>query len=168
MAVEHSAGLVGDTNFWVLVSTAIFVFIAYKKGRKPILDMLDSRTAKIKAELEEAERLRIEAQDLLSECQKKHRDAIQTAQKIIDNAHQTTKRLEEESQTKLEENLKRREEQLLDRISRAEAAAVQELRDQAADIASRTAEILLEEALTKKGGKLVDDAIAELPKRLSA
>ena len=160
MAVEHSAGLVGDTNFWVLVSTAIFIFIAYKKGRKPILDMLDSRTAKIKSELEEAERLRIEAQDLLSECQKKHRDAIQTAQ--------TTKRLEEESQTKLEENLKRREEQLLDRISRAEAAAVQELRDQAADIASRTAEILLEEALTKKGGKLVDDAIAELPKRLSA
>jgi len=168
MAVEHSAGLVGDTNFWVLVSTAIFALIAYKKGRKPILDMLDSRTAKIKAELEEAERLRIEAQDLLSESQKKHRDAIQTAQKIIDNAQQTAKRLEEEAQAKLEDSLKRREEQLLDRINRAEAAAVQELRDQAADIASRAAETLIEEALAKKGSKLVDDAIAEIPKRLSA
>ena len=123
MAVEHSAGLVGDTNFWVLVSTAIFALIVFKKGRKPILDMLDSRTAKIKAELDEAERLRIEAQDLLSESQKKHRDAIQTAQKIIDNAQQTAARLETEAQTKLEESLKRREEQLLDRITRAEADA---------------------------------------------
>lgn len=168
MAVEHSAGLVGDTNFWVLISTAIFALIAYKKGRKPILEMLDSRTARIKRELEEAERLRIEAQDLLSDSQKKHRDAIQTAQKIIDNAQHTAQRLEEEAQSKMEESLKRREEQLLDRISRAEAAAVQELRDQAADIASRAAEILLEDALAKKGGKLVDDAIAEIPKRLSA
>lgn len=168
MAVEHSAGLLGDTSFWVLMSTAIFAVVAWKKGRAPLLDMLDTRTAKIKAELDEAERLRIEAQDLLSECQKKHRDAIQTAQKIIDNAQQTAKRLEDEAQTKLEDSLKRREEQLLDRITRAEAAAVQELRDQAADIASRAAEILLEDALNKKGGKLVDDAIAEIPKRLSA
>ena len=168
MSVEHSAGLLGDTSFWVLMSTAIFAVVAWKKGRAPLLDMLDTRTAKIKAELDEAERLRIEAQDLLSECQKKHRDAIQTAQKIIDNAQQTAKRLEDEAQTKLEDSLKRREEQLLDRITRAEAAAVQELRDQAADIASRAAEILLEDALNKKGGKLVDDAIAEIPKRLSA
>ena len=168
MAVEQSVGLVGDTNFWVLISTAIFGLIAYKKGRKPILEMLDTRTARIKRELEEAERLRIEAQDLLSDSQKKHRDAIQTAQKIIDNAQHTAQRLEEEAQGKMEDNLKRREAQLLDRIARAEATAVQELRDQAADIASRAAEILLEEALTKKGGKLVDDAIAEIPKRLTA
>lgn len=168
MAVENSAGLLGDTSFWVFMSTVIFAVVAWKKGRAPLLDMLDTRTAKIKADLDEAERLRIEAQDLLSESQKKHRDAIQTAQKIIDNAQQTAKRLEEESQIKLEDSLKRREEQLLDRISRAEAAAVQELRDQAADIASRAAEILLEDALNKKGGKLVDDAIAEIPQRLSA
>lgn len=168
MAVENSAGLLGDTSFWVLMSTVIFAVVAWKKGRAPLLDMLDTRTAKIKADLDEAERLRIEAQDLLSESQKKHRDAIQTAQKIIDNAQQTAKRLEEDSQMKLEESLKRREEQLLDRIARAEASAVQELRDQAADIASRAAEILLEDALNKKGGKLVDDAIAEIPQRLSA
>lgn len=168
MATEPTTGLFADSNFWVLLSSAIFAVIVWKKGRQPILGLLDSRTARIKKELDEAERLRIEAQDLLSESQKKHRDAIQTAQKIIDNAQQTAKRLEEESQMKLEDSLKRREEQLLERISRAEAAAVQELRDQAADIASRAAEILLEDALNKKGGKLVDEAIAEIPQRLSA
>lgn len=168
MAVEHSAGLLGDSNFWVLLSTIAFAAIVWKKGRQPILDMLDSRTARIKAELDEAERLRIEAQDLLSETQKKHRDAIQTAQKIIDNAQQTAKRLEEVSQQKMEESLKRREVQLLDRIARAEAAAIQELREEAADIATRAAEIMLEDAIAKRGGKLIDEAIAEIPQRLTA
>ncbi len=167
MAAEHS-GLLADSNFWVLLAAIGFAAIVWKKGRKPILDMLDSRTARIRAELEEAERLRNEAQDLLSETQKKHRDALQTAQKILDNAQKNAAALEVDAQRKLEESLKRREEQLLDRIQRAEIAAVQELRAQAADIATRAAEIMLEEALAKRGGKLVDEAIDELPQRLSA
>lgn len=167
MAAEHS-GLLADSNFWVLLAAIGFAAIVWKKGRKPIVDMLDSRTERIRAELEEAERLRNEAQDLLSETQKKHRDALQTAQKILDNAQKNAAALEVDAQRKLEESLKRREEQLLDRIQRAEIAAVQELRAQAADIATRAAEIMLEEALAKRGGKLVDEAIDELPQRLSA
>ncbi len=167
MAAEHS-GLLADSNFWVLLAAIGFAAIVWKKGRKPIVDMLDSRTERIRAELEEAERLRNEAQDLLSETQKKHRDALQTAQKILDNAQKNAAALEVDAQRKLEESLKRREEQLLERIQRAEIAAVQELRAQAADIATRAAEIMLEEALAKRGGKLVDEAIDELPQRLSA
>ena len=167
MAVEHS-GLLADSNFWVLLAAIGFAAIVWKKGRKPILDMLDSRTARIRAELEEAERLRNEAQDLLSETQKKHRDALQTAQKILDNAQKNAAALEQDAQRKLEESLKRREEQLLDRIQRAGIAAVQELRAQAADIATRAAEIMLEDAIAKRGTKLVDEAIDELPTRLSA
>lgn len=166
MAAEH-AGLLHDTNFWVLLSSIAFAAIVWKKGRKPILDILDSRTNRIRTELEEAERLRIEAQDLLSETQKKHRDALQTAQKILDNAHKNAAAIEKDAQSKLEETLKRREEQLLQRIQRAEAAAVQELRQQAADIASRAAEIMLEETLDKRGAKLVDEAIDDIPARLN-
>ncbi|MDY0008958.1 MAG: hypothetical protein RBS08_04560 [Bdellovibrionales bacterium] len=167
MAAEHT-GLLADSNFWVLLAAAAFAVIAWKKGRKPIIDMLDARTERIRSELEEAERLRIEAQDLLSETQKKHRDALQTAQKIIDNAKKNAEALEADAHKRLEESLKRREEQLIDRIQRAEAAAVQELRDQAADIAARAAEIMLEDALDKRGVKLVDEAIEDLPARLRA
>lgn len=167
MAAEH-AGLLADSNFWVLLAAVSFAAIAWKKGRKPILDMLDARTERIRSELEEAERLRIEAQDLLSETQKKHRDALQTAQKIIDNAKRNAEALEADAHKRLEESLKRREEQLIDRIQRAETAAVQELRNQAADIAARAAEIMLEDALDKRGVKLVDEAIEDLPARLRA
>lgn len=165
--MEEHTGLLQDTHFWVLLATVIFAFIAYKKGRTPLLNMLDSRTARIKTELEEAERLRLEAQDLLAVVQKKHRDALQTSQKIIDSARETAERLQKESQKKLEESLKRKESQLMERISRAEAAAVAELRNQAADLATKAAETLLSEALSRRGSKLVDEAISEIPGKLN-
>ncbi len=164
--MEHG-GILQDSYFWVLLATVIFVVIAYAKGRKPLIAMLDARTARIKTELEEAEALRIQAQELLADCQKKHRDALQTSQKIIDNAKETAERMQQTAEKKLEESLKRKETQLMDRIARAETAAVTELRNQAADIAARTAEILMAEAITKRGPKMVDEAIADIPAKLN-
>ncbi len=157
-----------DPHTWVLFSTIIFAIIAYKKGKKPLLNMLDSRSARIKADLDEAERLKNEAQALLADYQKKHRDAVTTAQKIIDNAQESVSLIQKAAEEKLTENLKRREELLLERIARAEAAAVQELRYQAADIAAAAAGQLLADAMNKRGAKLVDEAIEELPQRMRA
>lgn len=156
-----------DPHFWVLLATIVFVAIAYKKGRAPLLGMLDARTARIKSDLDEAARLRSEAQDLLAEGQRKHRDALQTAQKVLDAAKEAADRLHKESERNLTEKIKRREAQLLDRIARAEASAVQEIRVQAADLAARAAEKLLQDALAKNSGKLVDEAIKDLPGRLN-
>lgn len=161
MAVFH------DTYTWVLISTIIFAVIAFKKGRAPLIGMLDARTAKIKADLEEAERLKFEAQEMLADVQKKQRDALQTSQQIIDNAKVSAERIRKETEEKLAESLKRREAQLLDRIARAEAAAIEELKHQAADIAARSAEVLLHETLAKRGAKMVDDAIADIPAKLN-
>ena len=52
--MEHH-GLFGDTSFWVLLSTLGFAILVYVKGRAPLLNILDSRTARIKHELDEAE-----------------------------------------------------------------------------------------------------------------
>ncbi len=156
-----------DPHSWVLFSTIVFAIIAYTKGKAPLLKMLDSRSARIRSELDEAERLKGEAQALLADYQKKHRDAVQTAQKIVDNAQESVARLQQEAERKLADNLKRRETLLLERIARAEAAAVQELRHQAADIAATAAEKLLADAMGKRGTKLVEEAIEELPQRLN-
>lgn len=163
---EHGSGL-ADPRTWVLFSAILFAVVIWKYGKKPLLKILDGRTARIKAELEEAERLKCEAQDLLADYQKKHRDAVQTAQKIIDNAHEAAILIQKDSEQKLEDNIARREGLLLERIARAEAAAVQSLRHQAADIAATAAEKLLAEAISKRGPKLVDEAIEELPQRLN-
>lgn len=162
MAHENFFSL-NDPHFWVLISTIGFAALVWKKGRTPMTSYLDARTTKIKATLDEAERLKNEAQDLLADVQRKHRDAIQTSQKIIDAARENAVRLQRESEQKLQDSMKRREAQLLERIRRAEAAAMQELRDQAADIAAKSAEMLLQDALPKRQSKLVDEAIAEIP-----
>lgn len=156
-----------DTHFWVLISTVVFAILAFVKGRQPLLAFLDARTRRIGHELADAERLRAEAQKLLLDIQKKHADAEKTAAQIVATAKETAIALQQTAEKKLQETLTRKEEQLMERISRAEAAAVQELRQQAADIAAKSAEILLHDALTKRGAKLVEEAIADIPAKLN-
>ena len=167
MEAEHTEGLLADPHTWVLLSTFVFVVIAWVKGKQPLLNLLDTRTARIKHDLDEAARLRSEAEAVLADYQKKHRDAVATAQKIIDNAQESVVLMQKDAEAKLAENLKRRETLLLERIARAEAAAVQELRQQAADIAANAAGKLLAEAMDKRDAKLVEEAIAALPARLN-
>ena len=73
--------------------------------------------------------------------------------------------LSTEELTKLADSMKRKETQLLERIQRAELAAVEELRHQAADLAAKSAEVLLHDAMGKRGAKLVDEAIGDLSTR---
>jgi F-type H+-transporting ATPase subunit b len=167
MTEEH-AGFLSDPHIWVLFSAIAFAVIVWKKGRQPLLNMLDSRTARIKADLEEAQRLKNEAQALLDSYQAKHRDAVQNAQKIIENAKETAAQIQKDAEHKLAEDMKRREALLLERIARAEAAAVRELRHQAADLAAAAAERMVTEAMDKRGSRLIDEAIEELPQRLKA
>jgi F-type H+-transporting ATPase subunit b len=168
MEAEEHASLLADPHTWVLFSAILFAAVAYLKGKQPLLKILDGRTARIKADLEEAERLKKEAQALLADYQKKHNDAMETAQKIIDNAQEAADLIQKEAEQKLSENLARREGLLLERITRAEAAAIRSLRDQAADIAAAAAEKLLAEAVAKGASKLVDEAIEDLPKSLNS
>ena len=164
--VANHSGL-HDPHIWVLFSAILFAVVLWKKGRGPVLAMLDGRTAKIQSDLDEAARLKQEAQDLLADYQQKHKEAIITAQKIIEGAQESVALMQKDAEEKLTETLQRREALLLERIKRAEGAAVQELRFQAADIAAKAAESLLADAMGKRGSKLVDEAIEELPARLN-
>lgn len=166
-ADEHHEGFLQDAHSWVLFSAILFAFVVWKFGRQTILGTLDGRTAKIRAELDEAERLKNEAQKLLADYQQKQKDAVVTAEKIVKGAQESVALMQRDAEAKLSENLRRREALLLERIARAEKAAVQELRHQATDIAAKAAEQLLAEHMGKNGAKLVDEAISELPSRVN-
>jgi F-type H+-transporting ATPase subunit b len=168
MAAESGAGLLQSTTFWVVVSTVVFAIVAYKKGRGPILKILDDRTDRIRNELEEAERLRVEAQELLANYQRKYRDAMKTAEEIIDSANERAKQIEKDALENVEAELARKETQLVERIERAEQSAVQEIRNKAADIAVTTITNVLQSEIANKDKDLIDDAIKSIPKKLSA
>ena len=154
-------------EFWVLVAFILFVGFMVWKARKALVGGLDSRAARIKAEIDEAQRLREEAQALLAEYQKKQREALGEAGAMVKQAEEEGKRVRAKAETELAAALKRREQQALDRIAQAEAQALSEVRNLAADLAvAATQKILVEKLDAAKAQALVSDAIAELPRRL--
>lgn len=155
-----------DPTFWVGVSFVIFVALMVKPSRK-ILAALDARAGRIKAQIEEAQKLREDAQHLLAEYQRKQRQAIEEAGQILAHARAEAARHREQTAQVLEVSLKRRERQALDRIAQAEAQAVEEVRQAAADIAIAATRRLLESGLDQaKRSEMIDAAIKELPQKI--
>jgi F-type H+-transporting ATPase subunit b len=158
---------INQGEFWVLVAFILFVGFMVWKARKALVGGLDARAARIKAEIDEAQRLREEAQALLAEYQKKQREALGEAEAMAKQAEEEGKRVRAKAETDLAAAMKRREQQALDRIAQAEAQALAEVRNLAADLAiSATQKLLVEKLDAAKAQSLVSDAIAELPRRL--
>ena len=156
-------------EFWVAVSfVAFFAVLLYYRVPGLIAKALDDRAAAIRKELDEARRLREEAQNLLADYQKKHRNAGQEAEAIIEQARHEAQAYAQETRTALAETLERRTRQAEEKIARAEAQAVDEVRAAAVDMAMAAAEkILREKAAGAGGAALVDESIRNLKGRLN-
>ncbi len=157
-----------DTNFWVLLATVIFVALVFKPARRTVSESLDARAAKIRAELDEARQLREQAQALLAEYQRQQQQALADAQTRVAEAQQEAARLRERAVGEIEAMARRREAQAMDKIAQAEAAATQEVRNQAVDVAIAATRKLLQQQLAdgQAAQQLTQAAIADLPKRL--
>ena len=163
------AEFIDNPENWVLIAFLIFVGVAvYLGAPKAITEALDARSAKIREELDEARRLREEAQALLADYQKKARQADDEAKAIIDQARREAEALATETRKGLEDGLERRTKLAQEKIARAEAQALADVRSSAVDAAVSAAEQILK---TKVHGStaagLIDDSIADLKKRLN-
>ena len=151
--------ILGEAEFWVAVAFVMLLALFAKLGVHRILvGALDDRGARIKAELEDARRVRDEAQALLAEYQRKRRDADREADAIVAAARAEAERQAAESKQKAEEFVARRTKIAETKIAQAEAQAVADVRAAAADAAVAAAERIL--ASTTKG-KVADDLIAQ-------
>jgi len=154
-------------EFWVAVAFLIFVGLVVWKGLKPILAALDARSNRIRQQIEEARSLRAEAERALGEANRKVREAIRETEGILAQARSEAERLKRQSAENLEASLKRREQNALDKITQAEARAVDEVRARAVEIAvAATARLLREQMDGTRGDRLVEDAIAEVGRKL--
>ena len=158
-----------DPTFWVLVSFVLFIgLLVFLKVPGTIGKALDNRADKIKSDLDEAEALLKEAQDLLATYQKKQRDAADEAEQIKATAREEAERMAQHGEERLAQAIERREKAAMDRIAQAEAAALDELRSRTVDIAlDATREILASKVSDDKTNAMLDDAIKELPNRLN-
>ena len=156
-----------DPTFWVALAFVCFIALVFKPLSKFSSSALDTRADKIKEELDEAERLRNEAQDLLAQYQRKQRDASKEAEEIIQHAKDEAERIDKEGCSRLSAALQRREKLAIDRIKLAEQQAVEKVRNEAISVAITAAESVLAQNLDKaKSDALIDDSIAELSDKL--
>jgi F-type H+-transporting ATPase subunit b len=156
-----------DAEFWVLLAVVIFAVAVWKPASRAITGMLDQRSARIQSELEEARKLREEAEQLLAEYRRKEGEATAEAQSIIAHAKEEAERIAAHSAQELKQALERRQRLAEERIAQAEAKAVGEIRAVAVDAAiSAAREVIASEMDENRGGALLDSAIAALPQRL--
>ena len=168
--IEEESGwhhILENPHTWVYVGFVLFVVLAGPKIWRALAQMLDRRALKIKSDLDEAQKLKDEAQALLAEYQRKQRDAMREAEEIIATAKGLAQRQIKEAGTKLEENLARREKASLEKIAQAEAQALAEVRREAVDVATAAAARVIRAQIDGvRGSALIDQAIAEVEKKL--
>jgi F-type H+-transporting ATPase subunit b len=160
--------LLQDAEFWVGVAFVIFVgILVWAKVPAALLGALDSRARRIQAQLDEATRLREEAQALLAEIKVKREEAETTAVAIMEMAKAEAVRLQEEAKVQLAEQIKRRGEMAERRIALAEVQAAAEVKAAAVDLATQIAETVLAARLAgASADPLVDAAVAQVASKL--
>ena len=160
-------GLFSDPAFWVAVAFVIFFLLAGKVLWKKITEMLDKRAAAIAKALSDAQRLRDDALKAKAEADRTLAQAATEAGAIVQQAREEAARMQARAAANLETSVALREQQALDRIAQSEALATKQVRDTAVDVAlSATRALLREQVGSGRTQALVDEAIAELPKRL--
>ena len=164
---HHAEAFYQAAEFWVAIAFLIVVALAGRAIWRTIVTALDNRAASIQARVEEAEKLRIEAEELLASYRRKQRDAVNETAAIVERAREEAVRLGERLSADLDRAITRREQQAKDRIAQAEASAVDEVRAAAVDVAMEaTRRVLAETIKDKKADALIDDTIKDLPNRL--
>lgn len=143
------SALLHDTNMWVAVSFVIFCVLAYVYGRSAILNVLDSKIDSIRKEVEHAESLRVEAQELLAQYQRKTKNARQEAEDIIQRAQANAEKLKQETAAKLDVEMQRREAQLAKRIALMEEKAREDIKNHATNLTLRATSEIIAKAMNK-------------------
>lgn len=156
-------------EFWVAVSFVLFIgILIWKKVPGLVIGALDSRAERIANELAEAQKLREEAQQLLADYERKRKDAARQAESIVEQAKAEAESYAAETRAKLADSIARRTKMAEDKIARAEANAIKDVRAAASELAIDAAGDMIAVA-TKgaKGNKLIDESIALIKTRLN-
>ena len=154
---------------WVLVAFIVFVGLVSKKAYGFITVSLDERAARIGSELEEAARLREEAQALLSQYQRDHRGLETEIARILEQAGQEGDQITLAAEDKLKAQLAQREAQVQENMKHAEVQAFERIRSMASTLTvAASSELIRKNLSPEKASRLLDASIDEVADKLSA
>ena len=129
--MEH---ILSDSHIWVTISFLFFVIMSYKAGKRVLFALLDKRIREIKHEIDTAESIRVQAQELLAQYQRKQKDTAIEAQNIIEKAHEHAEQIKKRAEEELEISMQRKEAQLKERIRLMEIKSKKDIKNYAIDM----------------------------------
>lgn len=158
-----------DTYFVVALSFVLFLGVLYRYNVHTMLfSMLDARAERIRAELDDAARLREEAQELLASYERRQKDVSATAEEIVAQAKIDAEASAKQARADLEKSIDRRLRAAVDQIAAAEAAAMREVKDKAVSVAIAAAADVLTARMTPAAASArLDASIADVARRLN-
>ena len=158
-----------DPETWVAVAFVILMGVfAYVGVHRTVLKALDNRTARIKAELDDARRLKDEAAKVLAEYKTRRAAAEREAEEIVAGARAEAERIAAEAKAKMEDFVARRTKTAESKIALAEAQALADVRAAAADAAIAAASTVLSKTVKGKvADELLTKGIAEVQHKLN-
>lgn len=166
--MHHDAGFFADPLHWVVISFFLFFIVFGKKIWGALAGMLDARGASVRAEIDEAARLKTEAEAMLKDAEATRAKAQADAKILIEGAAAEAGRLAEAARAESEASARRREQMAMDRIAAAQKQAVDDIRSAAAEVATFAARQVIAEGLSlDSANALIDQAIAQLPAALA-
>jgi F-type H+-transporting ATPase subunit b len=156
-------------EFWVAASfVALLAVFGYLGVHRTLAKALDERQGRIKAELDEARRLKEEAAALLEDYKRRHQGAEREAAQIIATAQAEAARATVEARARMEDFVVRRRKMAEMKIAQAEAQALADVRAAAAEAATAAAErILLETVKGNVAADLLTRGIEDVKKNLN-
>lgn len=167
--MHHYDSIWADPRTWVGIAFLVFFLIFGKRIVTIVLQTLDRRGIAVQQELDEASRLRQEAEAMLAAANAQREAALRDAKALLDNAHAEAARLAEAARAEAEAAAARRERMAIDRIAAAEKAAVTDVRIAAAEVAGRAAQTVLVSTFDDDADTaLIDRAIQGLPAALAS
>ena len=157
-----------NSNFIVLIAFILFVgILLYAKVPGRLTGLLDKRAEGIKFELEEAKALREEARGLLASYEKKHKEVIEQAERIVNDARKDAMDAAAKAKEELKLAIARRLQAAEEQIASAEAGAIRQVREQAISIAIAAAsDVLAKQTTAESAAASIDAAITQVAAKL--
>lgn len=160
-----------DQRFYVAISFVLFFVLFGRKLWGAIAAVLDARADQVRSNLDEASRLRREAEKMLEDATREREQALAESRALIERSRAEAANIAETARRDAEAVAARREQMARDRIAASERAAIREVREMAADAAIQATRSLLTQHLAGESAgasALLDRGISDLPQALKA
>lgn len=153
-------------SFWVGLSFIVLILLLFKPVGRIITSALDQRSHHIQHELDEALRLKEEAQEMLASYQRKHKEIKQEAAEILNFAQKEAERIKQEAHNHIETTLQKRMLLAQEKLARQEQAVIRSLQYKAIDISIDTTLSLLQDSIDQRSARaLIDSSIDTIRKQ---